>query len=389
MRLKPLPSAEYAKRVGKLQIELKRAGLDCLVGYSSESEPGATRYLAGFWPFFDFAAIVVPAQGQALLVTGGPESFEFARRFSKSARIGINPLLVETSAPEWVPKVHGESFKTLLPAACGGVPKRVGLANWNIFPRVVFEDLKSAAPKAEFVPADDLLLRAQMIKSDAEIPYILEAYRITEAAMKAALRAAKPGVREWELEAIARSKMVLSGAEGMSYPAWVCSGPNTPLSLCRSTDRAIRAGELVQLTFGAKYMGYCGNMCRPFAIGTMPKGARRLAEVALEAMNYALDTIRPGVRGCDMFDGYHSILARHGCEEFTLYGPAHGTGSSEVEGLWLSKSADFVIEPNMLFNVDIWLSDGRYGLRYEDGVLVTRTGLRQLNSHRREVIILP
>jgi Xaa-Pro aminopeptidase len=42
----------------------------------------------------------------------------------------------------------------------------------------------------------------------------------------------------------------------------------------------------------------------------------------------------------------------------------------------------------MLFNVDIWLSDGKYGLRYEDGVLVTKSGLRELNSHRREVIVL-
>jgi Xaa-Pro aminopeptidase len=388
MRLKPLPSTEYAGRIAKLQTELKKAGLDCLVGYSSESESGTTRYLAGFWPFFDFAGMIVPAEGEAMLITGGPESYEFARKFSQAPEIRINPLLVETSAPEWVPKVHGESFKTLLPAACGRTPKRIGLANWNIFPQILFDDLKSAAPRAEFVPVDDLLLQVQMIKTDAEIPYILEAYRVTEEAMKDALDAAKPGQREWELEAVARSKMVLSGAEGMSYPAWVCSGPTTPLSLCRSTERAITAGELVQLTFGAKYMGYCGNMCRPFAIGSMPKPARQLAEAALEAMNYALANIRPGVRGCDMFDGYQKILARHGYEGFALYGPAHGTGSSEVEGLWLSKSADFVIQPNMLFNVDIWLSDGQYGLRYEDGVLVTQTGLRELNSYRREVIIL-
>ena len=388
MRLKPLPSTEYAGRITKLQAELKKAGFDCFVGYSSESETGTTRYLAGFWPFFDFAGIIVPAEGKAVLITGGPESFEFAKKFSSAPEIRINQLFVETSAPEWVPQVSGESFKTLLPRACGGTPKRVGVANWNIFPKMIHDDLQAAAPTAEFVPADDLLLRVQMIKTDAEIPYIAEAYRITEEAMKAALRAAKPGKREWELEAVARSKMVLAGAEGMSYPAWVCSGPTTPLSLCRSTDRAIKTGDLVQFTFGAKYMGYCGNMCRPFAIGKMPKPARRLAEAALEAMNYAIANIRPGVRGCDMFDGYHKILSRYGYENFTLYGPAHGTGSSEVEGLWLSKSADFVIQPNMLFNVDIWLSDGQYGMRYEDGVLVTKTGLRELNSYRREVIEL-
>jgi Xaa-Pro aminopeptidase len=205
--------------------------------------------------------------------------------------------------------------------------------------------------------------------------------------MKAALAAAGPGRQEWELEAVARSKMVQMGAEGMSYPSWVCSGPNTRLSLCRSTNRAVQKSDLVQFTFGAKYMGYCGNMCRPFSIGKPPSAVRKLMDVALEAMNYAIGAIRPGVRAGNVFDGYYKILSRYGFENFTLYGPAHGTGSSEVEGLWLAKSADFIIQRNMLFNVDIWLSDGEHGLRYEDGVLVTDTGLKELTSYRREVII--
>jgi Xaa-Pro aminopeptidase len=135
-------------------------------------------------------------------------------------------------------------------------------------------------------------------------------------------------------------------------------------------------------------MGYCGNMCRPFAFGEPHPAARKLMDVALEAMEYALEAIRPGVIGRDVFAGYHDLLSWHGFEEFTLYGPAHGTGSTEVEGLWLASNADFVIQPNMLLNIDIWLSDGTWGLRFEDGVLVTEGGLRELTSFRREVIIL-
>jgi Xaa-Pro aminopeptidase len=388
MRLPPLPAAEYEGRIRRLQAEMGRAGIDAFVGYSSESESATSRYLAGFWPFFDFCAVVVPVKGTAALVTGGPESFEFASRFVRAMDIRINPLLVETSAPVWVPEVKGESFKTLLPSICGATPRRIGVGGWNVFPHPLFEDLKGAAPGAEILPADDLLLRVQAIKSAAEIPYIVESYRITEESMKAAMKAVKPGMREWELEAVAREKMLTEGAEGMPYPAWVCSGPTTTLSLCRSTDRAILRDEFVQFTFGAKYMGYCGNMCRPFVIGKAPDGARRLMEAALEAVHYALGAIRPGKRATDVFDGYYKILARHGYENFTLYGPAHGTGHAEVEGLWLAREADFAIQPNMLFNIDIWLSDGSYGMRYEDGILVTESGIRELTSWRREVIEL-
>jgi Xaa-Pro dipeptidase len=388
MRLKPLPSSEFAERVKKVQAELRREGLDVFVGYSSECESATSRYLTGFWPFFDFCTVVVPAEGKAVLVTGGPESLEFAKAFSQVPAIEVNPLLVETSAPEWVPQVTGESFKEILPRACGFTPKRVGVGNWNIFPFVLFEDLKKGAPGAEFVPSDELLIRVMAIKSDEEIPYIVEAFRITEEAMKAALSEAEPGKREWELEAVARSTMLVMGAEGMPYPAWVCSGPNTKQSLCRSTDRAVQRNELIQFTFGAKYMGYCGNMCRPFAIGKIPEDAKKLVEVALEATEYALKAIRPGRKASEVFGGYHDILARYGYENFTLYGPAHGTGHSEVEGMWLSGGAGFTIQPNMLFNIDIWLSDGNVGLRFEDGVLVTPSGIRELTSYRREVIVL-
>jgi Xaa-Pro aminopeptidase len=362
--------------------------LDVFIGYSSESESGTSRYLTGFWPFFDFACVVVPARGKAVLVTGGPESLEFARKFAQAGEIRVNPLLVESSPPDWVPQVSGESFATLLPDICGGTPRRIGVGNWNIFPHVIIEDLRKGAPKAELVPADDLLLRVQSLKTDAEIPLIIEAYRITEEAMKAALAAAAPGKTEWELEAAGRSVMLQLGAEGFPYPPWVCSGPHSPLSLCRSADRAIGRDELVQFTFGAKYRGYCGNMCRPFAIGRIPAPARKLVDAALEAMHFTLSAIRPGREASEVFRGYHGILSRHGYQEFTLYGPAHGTGHSEVEGLWLGQRAEFTIQPNMLFNIDIWLSDGVNGLRFEDGILVTRDGLRELTSYRREAIEL-
>jgi Xaa-Pro aminopeptidase len=198
----------------------------------------------------------------------------------------------------------------------------------------------------------------------------------------------REGQPEWEIEAQAHITMRRLGAEGTSYPIWVCSGPNTHQSLCRSTQRRIGRNELVQLTFGARYMGYCGNMCRPFVIGKAPKRARELMSVALEGVNGALKDIRPGATAKEVFGNYHDTLSRYGFEEFTLYGPAHGTGTSEVEGLWLGGGSDLVIQPGMQFNVDVWLSDGQVGLRYEDGILVTPDGIEELTSYRREIIEL-
>jgi len=388
MRLPAIPAVEYSERILRLQKELEKNKIDLFVGYSSECESASSRYLTGFWPFFDFAAVLVPAKGEAVLLTGGPESYEFAKEFATVTSIYINPLLVETSAPDWVPKVTEMDFKEILSKVCREKPGKIGIGNWNIFPYILLNELKDAVPDAEFIPADNLLLNVQKIKTKTEIPYIIEAYKITEESLKAALNAAKTGIKEWELEAVARSKMLSMGAEGTPYPAWVCSGNNSRLSLCRSTAKTIEQNELVQLTIGAKYMGYCGNMCRPFSIGKAPASARVLMEVALEALFYALDNIRPGVQSSKIFEGYYNILSRYKYEDFTLYGPAHGTGSSEVEGFWLAKENDFEILPGMLFNIDIWLSDGKNGLRFEDGILITDSGIMELTKYRREIIEL-
>jgi hypothetical protein len=56
MRLPPLPVSEYEGRIARLQAEMARAGVDVLVSYSSESESAASRFLAGFSPFFDFSS---------------------------------------------------------------------------------------------------------------------------------------------------------------------------------------------------------------------------------------------------------------------------------------------------------------------------------------------
>lgn len=388
MRINPLPKSEFDRRVKELQLQLKKNDLDLFVGYSTENESATSRYLTGFWPFFDFCVVLVPSEGQAALITGGPESLEFAKAFSATENIFINPLLVETSAPDWVVDVKGESFASIISKVCNKMPVKIGIGNYNIFPVILFDDLKKAVPDAEFTPADGLLQAVQAIKDDIEIPYIIKAYEITEKSLKKALESARPGSKEWEIEAQARANMVLMGAEGNPYPAWVCSGPNTRLSLARSSDRAIKEDDLVQLTIGAKYMGYCGNMCRPFAIGKFPPKARKLAEVALECVDYVLNNVKPGVNSSDIFSGYYNILAKYGFENYTLYGPAHGTGSSEVEGLWLSRDSDFLIKKNMLFNIDVWLSDDEFGLRFEDGMLITENGIKELTSFKREVITI-
>ncbi len=157
MRTPMIPDSDYEQRVARLQEEMAKADLDVIVTYSSESEPASSRYLADFWPFFDFAGVVVPREGSAALITGGPESYEFAEQFSRIRNLHIHPLFVESSAPDWVPEVEYEDYGSILSTVCARPPRRIGVTDWNIFPYPIFLDLQKAAPEAEMLPADDVL----------------------------------------------------------------------------------------------------------------------------------------------------------------------------------------------------------------------------------------
>jgi len=381
-----IPDQEYKERAVRVQAEMERRKLDLLLAYSCECESANVRYLADFKPCFDFAGVLVPCQGEPALITGGPESIVYAQAYSRIKKILIHPFFLETSAPDYS-ETKNIRFSDIIPEVVDGLEiKKVGIAGSNIMPIAIYRDLERALPGREIVEADDILFKIRMIKSDNELKVLERAYMISEAAMRAAIDYTDAGKSEWKIEAKAQCVMRSMGAEDTSYPVWVCSGSNTNQGLSKSSSRKIRKGELVQLSIGSKYEGYCGNMCRALVVGKIPKDVRRLMEVDLEAEETILDAMQPGAEASRLYSLYVDILKKHGFEKPSLYGPAHGTGTQECEGPWIDSASTFTLKPGMVFNVDIWLSEGNLGMRIEDGIAITGKRGKQLSSYMREAI---
>jgi len=382
-----IPKEEFAMRTKKIQQSMDEHDIDVLIAHGCECESANIRYLSDFWCVFDFVGIVIPKVGQPIFLTGGPESYDFAKRFSKIEDIRVHPLYVETSAPVWDKPTDQYSFTKLFDELRQKFDiKKIGIANENIIPYKIVKDIEKSAPDAVFVCADDIIMKARWYKSKNEIAMLKKAYEITEDAVIKAVDAIRPGISEAELEAIWRGEIYRLGAEGTSYPVWITSGPSTYQSLCRSTDRRIEENDMVQITLGAKYKGYCGNMCRAVVLGEIPQRHMNMIEVALECTQETLEAIKPGVAFKDVYERFRLRLERSGFPNSNLYGPAHGTGLQECEGPWVDNRTDMVFEPGMVFNVDIWIADDRYGIRFEDGIIITETGTEILTNYRREII---
>ena len=206
--------------------------------------------------------------------------------------------------------------------------------------------------------------------------------------MKQTVGMIRPGVRERELLAHWKAQAFEMGAEGFGYPCWVTSGPSTYQSLCKSTDRMIEGNEMVQFSVGAKYNGYCGNIGRVAVLGKLPQKHTDMIRIASDCLDETIATMRPGVAFAEVYDKFQARLNRHGFGGLSLYGPAHSTGLQECEAPWVDNRSGKVLQPNMVFNIDIWIADDRYGVRLEDGVLITQTGLEELTTWHRDVITI-
>jgi Xaa-Pro aminopeptidase len=384
-----IPRSEYDQRIENIQSIMEEKGLDLVITHACGCESATVRYLTNFWAVFDFAGVLIPQEGKPVLLTGGPESFDFARQFAQIDDVRIHPKYVETSAPEWDKPAHVFSIPQIMDELRDRGPvRKIGIANVNTLPHVIFQELEEGARGAALLPAEDLIMDLRARKSRNEIRLLREASRITQEAMKDAISFIQPGVREWEIQAKWMGKALSLGAEGTSYPCWVTSGPSTFQSLCKSTDRKVKKGDMVQLSLGAKYNGYCGNMCRAVVLGDIPREHMDMLLAANDCLEETISLIKPGVPFAEVYNRFQSSLQKHGMKGQTLYGPAHSTGLQECEEPWVDNRTDRVFEPDMVFNVDIWIADHRYGVRLEDCVLVTQEGNDQLTSWQRQPLIL-
>ena len=141
-----------------------------------------------------------------------------------------------------------------------------------------------------------ILSEMRLIKNETELDRIRRAADITSAGHVAAMQAVRPGMYEYELEAIVEATFRQNGANGTAFPSIVASGGNATTLHYRTNNRQIQDGDLVLLDAGAEYDRYCGDVTRTFpANGTFTEAQRQIYQVVLEAEKAIIEGIAPGV----------------------------------------------------------------------------------------------
>ncbi|MBP6963799.1 MAG: aminopeptidase P family protein [Armatimonadetes bacterium] len=380
-----IPVEEFRERHELARRKVRERGLDALLVHSNEADFANVRYLSEYWPIFESAGVLVPSEGNPILLIG-PESETFAQGHSVIPDIRKVLYYREAAEPDY-PDVEVDTFEDIFSSIGSGGIGKLGIAGSTAMPVSVYERVQAALPNAEIVKADDIMYEMRAIKSESEIALLKEAFLVSELAVEEVLSRIEPGMTELQVVGIAQEAMYRNGAEYEAHPTYVLSGPNSSHAIGRPSHRVIRKGDLVQLSVGARVGGYSPSVGLPICIGRMDPAMRDLAEFGLEAHHKTIEWMAAGVPAAQVAVNFFDYVKKRGYGENLLYGPCHGLGMIEVERPWMETSSDYLLQENMTFQVDTFMQRPEYGMRWEIGARITRDGAEELCSGRFRKII--
>jgi Xaa-Pro aminopeptidase len=135
----------------------------------------------------------------------------------------------------------------------------------------------------------------RLIKSPEEVARIQRAIDITEQAHRATMRAATPGLHEYELEALQYYLYRTLGSRRYGFPSIVGSGPNSTTLHYEENARVMREGEVMVVDIGAEYAMYSADVTRTIPVsGRFTPEQREIYQIIVDAQDAAMGLMRPG-----------------------------------------------------------------------------------------------
>jgi Xaa-Pro aminopeptidase len=378
-----IPIEEYRKRWQKVQAMMTKQQLDLLIAYADDRAvfgPAHARWLANFPVHFEPVCILMPRQGNPVLLCG-PESDEYARLIGQIPDVRV--LREFTHPDEDYPYSKIQGLVEIVSEVVDDVQsiRKVGLAGRGLMGADVLSAFQAALPEAAWLDVENAVCNLRAQKSLAEIEVIRYAYHIAEVGVKAAIDAIQPGVTEREVAAEVEAAMRRAGAEGTGIDTIVASGPHSRPILARSTFRRIQANELVLLTVAPRYEGYHGAIGRAVLVGNPGVEVKRALDVACQAQETCFRAMRPDIEGREVEAIGRRIVEEAGLGHYFLYSGVHSVGVIEFEPPIFGPSSNARLKKDMVISVDIPMFNAPWGgLRIEDGYLVTDTGAERLNE---------
>ena len=362
----------YSKRLAVLRQRLKETSMgDCDTAWVIH--PENRRYLSGFkaedTQFTESSGSLLINNARSLLVTDSRYVLE-----------------AEKEALDFEVQILKKGLVEDLPGLVKGMgTKKLGFEEnyltWGLH-KGFTEKLKTLSPQIDLVPLNGLAEEMREVKDEEETKAIEDAADLISEIFNEIIAKLKTGMTEkevaWDIEALARH----GGAETLSFPSIVASGPNSALPHAVPTDRKLGSKEPVIIDAGVRLNGYCSDMTRTVFLGGPGEDFRVIYRTVRHAQVAALKEVRPLVDSTHLDGIARGVISEAGFGEYFGHGLGHGVGLAIHERPKVGPRDPVKLKKGMVFTVEpgIYIP-GKGGVRLEEMVLVEDKGPRILTKN--------
>jgi Xaa-Pro aminopeptidase len=367
---------EFRMRRGAIAKVAADRGLSGLVIFSRGGTTvdfyGDVMYLANFhsafpvvpdsttWAARGHAAMIVPVDGPSVLIT---DYFD-----DHDGRVQIDDVRVSMR----VPATLGEVLREL---GLAGNP--VGLVGGETMTVRWFAQVQESAGCAlDVTPADDILERQRLVKSEAELACMRRAAEVGVGWMNTTMAAVLDG--RTDADAVGEGLRYLAACGGTCADVAIASGPKSRHYFGSSGvphwdhTRRLHTGDIVHIDQWGPVENYFTDFGRSTVVGRSPSGSQReLLEASVSLVEHLIEAVRPGVSFGELYQRGEAWVDAHGFDsaELGLFG--HSLGLTQ-EAPWIVAGERTVIEPNMVLAIEAYLARPEIGgSNFEQNLIVT------------------
>ncbi len=396
---KPVRMTEpwYRAQIAKLQQQLGAKGLKGLI----LKDPNNLDYLVGLFlrtterP----AWLWVPVEGEPAIFGPGLDRDMYREWWIKDSEWyfdfphagPFNEVLFEKG-----PKVDLQAWMLQGIAKRGGEAGRIGVEA-ELAPSAL-KSMMAALPKAEFVPAGDLVVHMRTRKTPEEIALtqvaidyhdrVLQFGRnliasrgtsLTDAQVRRAMQEHAEEIVFADFPPTGRAHTSVGFSLGLGCRAGVATAYPHPNQYFR---KQIARGDAVQISGVMRVGGYGGEGYRAMHIEPIPDLGRRMWEVHNEMTLAQAEYSKPGVECREVAEKVLQVAKKGGMEKYVYHRPAHGEGMEGHQAPYIALGDATVLEEGMMFSNEpgLYNLEGGYGYNHSNNILITGDGARRMNN---------
>jgi Xaa-Pro aminopeptidase len=355
---------------------MRAANVDVLLAFGSRGAAHEIQYLSGY-PVSGEAVLVFPLEGEPTLLVHYENHVPDARRLSVFTDV----------------RPRGEDA---VGAALAVLREKVPAGSVGVAGPLTFQRHAALSDALGVAPTDlgSKLTKLRLVKSAEEMEMIRAGAALSDAALLALHREARPGMSEHDLVAIVEASYLPQG--GTTHIHFLGATSMADPDLCVPhqfpTDRKLQAGDVILTELSAARGGYYGQVLRVLTVGAEPTPAyARLHELAVAQYDEICKRIRPGVSSEAILDvaekihdaGFTIVDDLVHCAVGGVYSPflrTRRTTRGAGHRFTFEEDMVIVVQPNVV------TTDHRMGVHVGDMLRVTATGVESFHSVPREIL---